>query len=116
MIFLTAGTQDGRQIAEKLLQHGYKVTASVVSDYGRILLSQEDNLTVIERMLDEQALQKQLTASAVKIFVDASHPYAVNISRTAMKVCDKLGIYYIRYERPVTALPEYDKLYRVDSI
>ena len=115
MIFLAAGTQDGRQIAEMLLQRGYKVTASVVSDYGRILLSQHQNLTIIERMLDEQALQEQLTESDVKIFIDASHPYAVNISQTAMKVCGRLGIYYIRYERPAIALPEYDKLYKADS-
>lgn len=115
MIFLAAGTQDGRQIAHLLLQNGYKVTASVVSDYGKILLSKHPQLTVIEQMLDENALQNILQNAKIKIFVDASHPYAVNISQTAMKVCRKLGIYYLRYERPATALPNYAKLYETTS-
>ncbi|WP_196603378.1 precorrin-6A reductase [Pectinatus haikarae] len=115
MIFLAAGTQDGRQIAQLLLQNGYEVTASVVSGYGKILLSGHQKLTVIEQMLDEKAMQKILQDINAKIFVDASHPYAVNISQTAMRVCRQLGIYYLRYERPAISLPDYEKLYKTNS-
>lgn len=115
MIFLAAGTQDARQVAEALLKNGYHVTASVVSSYGKILLSGHKNLTILEQMLDEKAMQQVLLKNKIKIFVDASHPYAVNISKTAMLVCAKLGITYFRYERPVTPLPDYDKLYKVTS-
>ena len=38
MIFVAAGTQDGRELAGALLQAGYDVTASVVSSYGEKLL------------------------------------------------------------------------------
>ena len=34
MIFVAAGTQDGRELTGLLLDAGYKVTASVVSHYG----------------------------------------------------------------------------------
>lgn len=115
MIFLAAGTQDAREIALLLLEKGYEVTASVVSEYGKILLQEQKNLTVIEKMLDEKLLRECLQNSKVNIFIDASHPYAVNISKTAMQVCEELGIVYIRYERPITALPQYDKLYKVES-
>ncbi|MGL4622087.1 MAG: precorrin-6A reductase, partial [Chroococcidiopsis sp.] len=33
--------------------------------------------------------------------LDASHPYAVEISQTAIAVCRNLNIPYLRYERPV---------------
>jgi precorrin-6A/cobalt-precorrin-6A reductase len=33
--------------------------------------------------------------------LDASHPYAVEISQNAIAVCQKLGIPYLRYERPL---------------
>ena len=39
MIFVAAGTQDGRELAGFLLENGQKVTASVVSRYGEELLS-----------------------------------------------------------------------------
>lgn len=115
MIFLAAGTQDAREIARLLLTHNYEVTASVVSDYGKILLSEEPQLTVIEQKLDAAAMHKVLKEKDIKIFVDASHPYAVNISAIAMQVCHQLGIYYIRYERPTVALPDYEKLCEVTS-
>ena len=34
MIFVAAGTQDGRELAGRLLSEGYPVIASVVSRYG----------------------------------------------------------------------------------
>ena len=40
MIFVAAGTQDGRELTGLLLDAGYKVTASVVSHYGEQLLEQ----------------------------------------------------------------------------
>ncbi|WP_196593927.1 precorrin-6A reductase [Pectinatus sottacetonis] len=115
MIFLAAGTQDGRQIAELLLEKGYKTAASVVSDYGKILLEKNKNLVIIEQMLDEKFMKEKLAALHVKIFLDASHPYAVNISKTAMKVCREMNIHYIRYERPIVNLPDYPQLYKAVS-
>ncbi|WP_182186716.1 precorrin-6A reductase [Pectinatus frisingensis] len=115
MIFVAAGTQDARQIIEQLLHEGHTVTASVVSDYGKILLRHHSHLTVIEQALDETELQKKLKDITADIFIDASHPYAVNISQTAMNVCAQLKIHYIRYERPTIALPIYDKLYTTAS-
>ncbi len=36
MIFVAAGTQDGREITARLLAANYQVLASVVSSYGKI--------------------------------------------------------------------------------
>jgi len=115
MIFVAAGTQDGRLLVEKLLEKDYKVTASVVSVYGKMLLTQHKNLTINDNPLDEQALEKYLKANDIHVFLDASHPYAVNMSKNAMEVCQKLFIPYIRYERQATRLLNYDKIHVVKS-
>ena len=39
MIFVMAGTQDGRELVKVLLENGYDVAASVVSRYGGELLA-----------------------------------------------------------------------------
>jgi precorrin-6A/cobalt-precorrin-6A reductase len=35
----------------------------------------------------------------VEVLIDASHPYALEVSKNAMEVCNCIGIEYIRFER-----------------
>lgn len=104
MIFVAAGTQDGRELAGLLLSNGYPVTASVVSRYGSELLSGYPGMKINDKPLDEEGLSEYIEKQNVKMFVDASHPYAANVSQNAMDACKKAGIPYIRYERPATAI------------
>ena len=117
-VFVFAGTADGRQLVSKLLAHGAAVTASVVSRYGGALLTQAEqagqDLIVNEEPLDEAAFQWYCRDNNIGTIVDASHPYAVNVSQNAMAAAKKLGLPYIRYERDVTEFP-YDKLHLVHS-
>ncbi|MGP1575663.1 precorrin-6A reductase [Selenomonas sp.] len=99
MIFVAAGTQDGRELAGFLLEKGQRVTASVVSRYGEELLSRYPGICINDRPLDEAALADYCRAHGIAVFVDASHPYAANISANAMNACRACGIPYIRYER-----------------
>ena len=99
MIFVAAGTQDGRELAGFLLEKGQRVTASVVSRYGEELLSRYPGICINDRPLDETALADYCRAHGIAVFVDASHPYAANISANAMRACRACGIPYIRYER-----------------
>lgn len=105
MIFLAAGTADGRTLAQELLAAGYQVAASVTSRYGAELLAACDGKLVInEEPLDEAALIRYAASHDVQVIVDASHPYAVNVSKNAMMAAKKLGIPYLRYERSLTEL------------
>lgn len=118
MIFVAAGTQDGRELISLLLQNGYGVTASVISYYGEKLLAQhaefKDKLHINDRALDEKDLEDFITKHRIALFVDASHPYAVNVSNNAMQACRAKKIPYIRYERDLTKL-SYEKIIVVHS-
>ena len=115
MIFVASGTQDGRGLVAFLLEKGHKVMASVVTNYGKDLLPKHENLVINDKKLDENEMAQCLKANDIKVFVDATHPYAVNVSKTAMQVCEQLEIPYIRYEREVTPIPEYAKLHLVKT-
>ena len=71
MIFVAAGTQDGRELAGFLLEKGQSVTASVVSRYGEELLSRYPGIVINDRPLDEAALAEYCRAHGVAVFVNA---------------------------------------------
>ncbi len=113
-IFLIAGTEDGRKLAEFLLEKNFDVTASVVSDYGRKLLETCAGIKINDKPLDEEELEKILRAGAFKFLVDASHPYAQNISANAIQAAQAAQIVYVRYERAEVDF-DYEKIFRVES-
>ena len=112
MILVLAGTKDGRELISLLAQTGYPVIASVFSDYGRDLL-QETNVIIHTGPLDDQGLTTLIQERHIQILVDASHPYAVNVSHNAMLACQHTGIHYLRYERPTVPMPSYENLHLV---
>lgn len=113
-IFLIAGTEDGRKLAKFLADKDFEVTASVVSEYGKKILEQYENIQINDKKLDTAELEKILREGDFKILVDASHPYAENISQNAIEASEKANIFYIRYERPEVEVT-YKKIYRVES-
>ena len=119
MIFTAAGTQDGREIVRRLCAVGYDVTASVVSSYGQQLLAEQlekgsGRLIINDTPLDEEGLCTFFKEHGICVFVDATHPYAVNVSRNAMAACAAAGIPYIRFERDLTDI-SYENVHLVHS-
>ena len=119
MIFTAAGTQDGREIVRCLCAAGYDVAASVVSSYGQQLLAEQrgkggGHLLINDTPLDEEGLRFFFKEHGIRAFVDATHPYAVNVSRNAMTACAAEGIPYIRFERDLTDI-SYEHVHLVHS-
>lgn len=114
MILVIAGTGDGRQLVQELTKQGYRLLVSVTTEYGKSLI--ESNNTLINDVpLNEEGLIALIRRKNIQCIVDASHPYAVNVSRNALNSARKTEILYIRYERPAALLPAYDKLVLVHS-
>lgn len=112
-IFLMAGTEDGRKLAEFLTEKGFEVTASVVSDYGKKLLAQYENISVNDKKLDASELAEFLKAGKYDALVDASHPYALNASKNAVAACNDINIPYVRFERATGKFERLEGFYHV---
>lgn len=113
-IFVMAGTEDGRELAGFLLERGYEVTASVVSEYGRKLLEQYAGIRIIARKLDAGELVEILRTDKIHVLVDGSHPYAAGASGSAIEACNRVNIPYVRFER-ATGVTGGDSVYHVSS-
>lgn len=116
MILVLGGTLEGRQIARILAAKNYSVLVSVASDYGAGVMAEEFPAGVLVGRLDGAALEKLLRDRGIRMIVDATHPYARNITELARKTANSTGVPYIRYERPPAAeTDDENTLYRVKT-
>ncbi|WP_010296449.1 cobalt-precorrin-6A reductase [Clostridium senegalense] len=99
MIGLILGTSEGKVIVEKLNKYTDDLFISVASSYGATILSSGKFKILNDKPLKKEELKEILLKNNVTKLVDASHPYALEITKNAMEVCDELKINYIRFER-----------------
>lgn len=99
MIFVLAGTSDARQLAVGLVRAGFPVLASTATENGAREL-EKDGVAVRWGRLDERAMAALLKARGARLVLDASHPFAEEAHKTAMRAAEAVGIPYLRYERP----------------
>lgn len=115
MILLLAGTKDGRELAADLISAGFSVLASVTTSYGGALLQEIPGVIVKIGRLDAAGMQRLVDEHRIKGILDATHPFAVEISQLAQDAACTSGRPYLRWERPSAALPESSLLYRVQD-
>ena len=107
MILVLAGTRDGRDLAAVLAAAGWQVLASAATPYGaEVLRTAAPGLAVREGRLDRAALEELLRSGQVQGLLDATHPFAVEVSRLAREAALNCGIPCLRWERPPAALPD----------
>jgi precorrin-6A/cobalt-precorrin-6A reductase len=101
-ILLLSGTSEGPPLARALVAAGFEVRATVTRDEARANLfgAPADDIHVETRGFTEETLAAFLTQGAADVVLDATHPFAVRITRLTHAVCMRLGVPYIRYERP----------------
>jgi precorrin-6A/cobalt-precorrin-6A reductase len=99
MIWIVAGTKDARIIAQKLLEQGKEqLLASTATEYGGKLFNDE-RIEIIDKKLEYEGMKQLINEKGIDVIIDASHPYAVNVSENAMKAAENLNVKYFRFER-----------------
>jgi precorrin-6A/cobalt-precorrin-6A reductase len=101
-IWLLAGTGDGPPLAEALLRQGWHVTVSVVSEAATRPYRPHPSLQVKAGALaGEAAIRAELQRHPYAAVVDATHPFAVQISAALTGACRHAGQRLLRLQRSV---------------
>jgi precorrin-6A/cobalt-precorrin-6A reductase len=84
------------------LEAGFAVRATVTraEACGTLFGALTGAITVEARGFTEEGLSEFLVRGGADIVLDATHPFAVRITRLAHAVCRRLGVPFVRYERP----------------
>lgn len=115
MILLAGGTKDSRIIAEKLLIDKHKIIVTTATEYGGQLISHLD-LEVRVAKLDLEGLENLANEMGVSCIVDATHPYAIEISNNLLKLSTILGVPYYRYERSMLEYKKENSFYSLEKL
>ena len=92
-----AGTTEGRRLAEFCAEKGIPADVSSATAYGAALLPA--GVGSLSGRLDAAGIRALLAADRYGIVIDATHPYAADITQTLRTVCGACGIPYARLIR-----------------
>jgi cobalt-factor III methyltransferase len=101
LLWLFSGTSDGNEIAQDLVSKNYRLKVFVATPYGRKVALETLTPQVIETgRMNESEIFARAESETPSQIIDATHPYAVEISKNLMSLCETRKIPYIRYDRP----------------
>ena len=105
-ILIFAGTTEGRKLSEHLCERGIEHTVCVATEYGEIVLQENSFAHVHMGRMDSEGMRSFFAEQKCKLIVDATHPYAVDVTRNICAAAAQAGVEYRRLLRARSPLPE----------
>ena len=99
MIAFILGTKEGKEIVSLVNKYTEDIIISTATAYGGELLKELKYKDLNNKPLNLEEMEKWLLKNKVNILVDASHPYASEVTKNAIMCAKKLDVLYVRYER-----------------
>ena len=94
-----AGTTEGYELCRFLAEHQVQVLGCVATEYGTKSLSENSFLHVQAKRLSEEEMEALFEREKPELVLDATHPYAAEVTENIRRACEKTGIFYIRVLR-----------------
>jgi cobalt-factor III methyltransferase len=100
-VWLFSGTGDGNALARALADRQGPIVVSTASEYGGEIAREDcPGVTVWAGRQGVEARRRALLGSRARAIVDATHPFAQQMSEQLIGLSKELSIPYLRYERP----------------
>ncbi|BEV70980.1 MULTISPECIES: precorrin-3B C(17)-methyltransferase [unclassified Paludibacterium] len=100
-LWVFSGTSDGNALARQLAEAGHQVVVSSASEYGAEQAALHcPNVTTVAGRLGLERRRELLSQSQARAIIDATHPYASEMSTQLIELSQQLSLRYVRFERP----------------
>lgn len=110
VIWLIGGTSEGRKLIKELADLDVNIYVSVATEYGASLIESQNNVTVMAKRMDLEAMCDFLKEKQPNFVVDATHPYATIVTETVQEACRREDCKYLRLVRPVGESGNYTRV------
>ena len=114
-IWLIGGTAESAALAVAIAKLQLPCSVTVTTVAAEALYPKTPMLRVCVGRLDVARLESFLQEQQVVAILDASHPYAVEISRMAIATAAHLNIPYLRFERSAVGDPDNPQVILLNS-
>lgn len=111
-IVIFGGTTEGRTLSRLLAERGAEVQVCVATDYGREEQGDAEGVRVLAGRKDQREMENLLRGAF--LCVDATHPYAAEVTRNLRAACQSAGVPYRRLLRRESCLNGLEPI-RVES-
>lgn len=101
-----AGTTEGRELVELLAGQPAEVTACVATEYGETLLEAREGLRILSGRLSMADMAALLGREKYDLVIDATHPYAAEVTENIEGACAETGTEYVRLLRDSDSAPD----------
>lgn len=98
-VCIFGGTTEGRELAETLAKAQIPVIVSVATEYGEEVMEPSPYITVYQGRLDKQQMKAFLEKEEWYAVVDATHPFATQVSEQIKECLHERQIPYLRLQR-----------------
>jgi len=98
-ILIFGGTTEGRMLAEYCENNHIGADVSVATEYGAELLPDGKYISVLTGRLDQKQMEMLIADKKYIRVIDATHPYAVEVTENIRKACEASGVPYFRLLR-----------------
>lgn len=115
-VVLFAGTTEGRLIGEALSEKHIPTIVCVATKEGAEIIGSKDYIEIRVGRLDSEAMIKLAREAGADLVIDATHPYAVDVSSNIKKAALVADIDLIRVVRDETSVIDYDKAFYFDDL
>ena len=99
-VWILSGTADGPILAKRLIKLDYTVFISVVSYKAGIVYPLNSKLHIFTGKLNnKKEIKDFILKHQINLIVDATHPFAINISKNLIRACSDVSLPIFRFER-----------------
>lgn len=99
-LWLIGGTTESVKLAQAIANFNWPCTVTVTTTAAEALYPKTPLLHIQIGRLNTTQVTSFLKQKNIAAILDASHPFAVDISRLAIRVASQQQIPYLRFERP----------------
>jgi precorrin-6Y C5,15-methyltransferase (decarboxylating) len=115
-VFIFSGTSEGRRLSKALADAGADVHVRVATEYGAEVMGYDPNIDVkVGSCGGAEGIADVIRKNGYGIVVDATHPYAMNITEHIRQACEATGAEYIRLKRSESDT-DSDSIVKVSSV
>ncbi len=124
-LLIFGGTTEGRELLERGIPFeekflGPTVLYSTATDCGAEIIARDPllqgklkNISLLSGRMNRAAIEELIRARGVTHVIDATHPYATEVTENIRRACESCGTTLLRISRESTTLP--DDAVAVDS-